>query len=343
MTAPIGIEREPPVPPPLAIRSESPWTTLISIERKVELPGDDLGVSGLVPLAGRLGADEQSQRPILLEKERRFLAGAHGRAFDIACETEPSNETTAPGLVRASLETGGVGLFDTPLQRGAEVADVIGALRLGVVRHRFRRHEVSQPDRLLGQAELARAPVDEALEDISRFRTACAAIGVDRDRVRIDASHPRMQRVDLVGPVRHRDAEPRHELSVLREIGAQVRDDVDPERQKTSLGVERHLGGGHVVAPLRVADKMFGPVGLPPNRLAKPARGFENQGYSRYRKICVPKPPPTSSVRTLRFAGGIFSTFATTSRSACTPWLPRCNVNRPLAGSNDPTAPRGSM
>ena len=187
-------------------------------------------------------------------------------------------QTAAPGLIRAPLEAGGVGLFDTPLQRGAEVADVIGALRLGVVRHRFRRHEVSQPDRLLGQAEFARAPVDEALEDIGRFRTACATIGVDRDRVRIDASHPRMQRVDLVGPVRHRDAQPRHELSVLREIGAQVRDDVDPERQKTALGVERHLGGGHVVAPLRVADKMFGPVGLPPNRLAKPARGFENQG-----------------------------------------------------------------
>ncbi len=87
-----------------------------------------------------------------------------------------------------------------------------------------------------------------------------------------------MQRIDFVGSIRHREAEPRHELSKLREVGAQVGDHVDPQAQEAAIGRQRHLRRRDIVASLRVADEMFRAIGLPPNRPAKPARGLQNQG-----------------------------------------------------------------
>ena len=63
----------------------------------------------------------------------------------------------------------------------------------------------------------------------------------------------------------------------MREIGAEIAEDVDPQRQKPALLVERHFGGRHVVAALRVADEMLAAVGEPAHRTPESPRRLENQ------------------------------------------------------------------
>jgi len=43
----------------------------------------------------------------------------------------------------------------------------------------------------------------------------------------------------------------------LRQIGAHVRNQIDVERKEPMVFVKRNTGGRHVVAALRVADKMI--------------------------------------------------------------------------------------
>ena len=93
----------------------------------------------------------------------------------------------------------------------------------------------------------------------------------------VDAAHARVERFDVVGARRHRRAEPGNIRRELREIGAEIAENVDAQGEKPALLVERHLGGGDVVAALRVADEMLGPVGLPAHGSPQAPRGFENE------------------------------------------------------------------
>ena len=126
-------------------------------------------------------------------------------------------------------------------------------------------------------AELARASVDQPLEHVGRLRTARAAIGVDGNGVGVDAANARVERVDVVAPSRHRGAEPGDVGREQREIGAEIAEDIDPERQKATIGVERHFGRRHIVAPLRVADEMLAAIGEPADRPSETLRRLENE------------------------------------------------------------------
>ena len=78
-------------------------------------------------------------------------------------------------------------------------------------------------------------------------------------------------------------------------------------REEAAVRVERHLGRREVVAALRVAEEMLGPVGRPVHRPADAARPRSGtSGYSRNMKILVPKPPPTSGVTTRMRSGATF-------------------------------------
>ena len=80
---------------------------------------------------------------------------------------------------------------------------------------------------------------------------------------------------------------------------------------------------------------MLAAVGHPLDRAPKRLRAASAaSAYSRYMKLLVPKPPPTSGVITRTFAGSTFSTwFASVSRKPWTPWLEIVRVKLSAAAS----------
>ena len=66
-------------------------------------------------------------------------------------------------------------------------------------------------------------------------------------------------------------------------------------------------------------------------------------GYSRYMKILVPNPPPTSGVTTrMRWGSTFRMCLARILRMSWLPWLPRVRVQRFVDASNSATQARGS-
>ena len=61
------------------------------------------------------------------------------------------------------------------------------------------------------------------------------------------------------------------------EIRAKIAEDIEPQREKPSLGIERHFGCRHVVAALRVANEMLGSIGHPADRAPEPFGRLEYQ------------------------------------------------------------------
>ena len=195
MTAPTGIEREPPVPSPVATRSVSPCTTLMRDERHVEILRDDLRIGRLVPLPVRLRADQHGE-------VARFRRGSPSRSRRrprrcIRYSSQIPMPRIRPRRARrfgALLETRVVGLRKAALQRLLELADVVGAARSACDRASATASRDCARGSRRARGRLARAAVDEPLEHIGRLRPSRAAIGVDRHGVGVDAAHTRMER-----------------------------------------------------------------------------------------------------------------------------------------------------
>ena len=155
-----------------------------------------------------------------------------------------------------------------------ELAGVVDAPHRGRVGHLLRLDEVPRPDLVGRDVHLARCEIDEALDQIGRLGPAGAAIGIDGQRVRIEAAEAEMDALDIVGARSHEPRERRDEGREGREIGAHVGFDVDPEPQDAPFLVERHLGLGDVVASLRIAEEMLGPIADPDDRTADALGGL---------------------------------------------------------------------
>ncbi len=151
------------------------------------------------------------------------------------------------------------------LQRGVVVAGVIKRSDGGLVGER--------PDEiLLAQvggihAELARGDFDQPLHHIGRFRTAGAAIGVDRHGVGVD-------RVDLAIDVRDLVLarqqggieEGRHRRREGRHVSAEIGGGMHLQAGDLAVAVERHLRLGDVVAAVGVGDETFRTLAGPLHR-----------------------------------------------------------------------------
>src|ERR1700722_8855169 len=118
---------------------------LDALDRHVEILGDDLRVGGLVALPGGLGADEHGEIAIPLEPDRTFLALAPGGAFDVARKAESANLPPRPGILRPTLESGLIRLLQAGAHSALEIADIVIAVGVRVIRH------------LVGLDEIARA------------------------------------------------------------------------------------------------------------------------------------------------------------------------------------------
>src|SRR5262249_55090861 len=99
----------------------------------------------------------------------------------------------------------------------------------------------------------------------------------DRQRVGEDAAHADIHGGDRIGAGRHQRPEPRNERTELREIGAEITDDIDLDRLDPATAVERRLDTGDIVAALGVAQKMLGTIGEPLHWPAEATRRLQAQ------------------------------------------------------------------
>ena len=106
--------------------------------------------------------------------------------------------------------------------------------------------------------------VDEAFQDIGRFRPAGAAIGVHRHRMGEHQLHGAMDGRSAVWPGQQRRVVPsRDRHARAGQVAAQIGQGVHAQPDEPALPVERQFRFGAVVTALHVGQEGFGAVGDP--------------------------------------------------------------------------------
>ena len=222
-----------------------------ALGRKPELLGDQLRVGGLVALPARLGADQDGDVAVGVERHVGGLV-AHGAAhLDIGRKPDAAHQALLLGGLGALGKFLPVGDFHRPLHVRGEVAGIVDLAGRGLVGHRARRDEILAPDRIRRHAEFSRGGIDQPLDHIGRLGTSGAAIGIDRHGVGEHRADPAVERLDVVEAGQHAGAAMGNIRPEGRQIRAHVAHQVDIHRQEFAVLGERHLRGGDVVAALR--------------------------------------------------------------------------------------------
>ena len=124
---------------------------------------------------------------VLVQHHGTLLPIAPRGALGIARDAEAADFAPPPRLLRPAGKARMVGLLETGAQRALELADVVVAIGMGVIGHLPGLDEIQRAQFFRRDAELARAFVDQALEHIGRLRPPGAAIGVDGNRMGVNA------------------------------------------------------------------------------------------------------------------------------------------------------------
>ena len=200
------------------------------------------------------------------QRRRRHAAG-----LDVSRKADAAQLAVALGFALALAEALVVVDLQRLLQRSVVVAGVIERRDGSLIRERLDEILLAQVGGI--HAELARADFDQTFDDVSRFRAAGAAIGVDRHGVGIDG-------VDLAIDVRDRVLtrqqggieEGRHRRREGRHIGAEIGGGVHLQAGDLAVAVERHLRLGDVIAAVGVGDETFRTLAGPLHRPVELAR-----------------------------------------------------------------------
>ena len=149
-----------------------------------------------------------------------------------------------------------VGEQQSLVHDGLELAAVVGRAVRGLVGHRLRRNEIPPPQRDRVETVLGRGEIDEALDRAGDVGPSRAAVGRDRNGVRIGAARVRVHRRDPVHAA-HGDGDvARADLRAERRgVGSEVGAIVEAQRQELSVAVERELSGERESAPVVVGQK----------------------------------------------------------------------------------------
>ncbi len=241
--------------------------------RKPELLGDELRISGLVALPGRLGTDQDRDVAVGLEPDVGGFLAHRAANLHIGGKPDAAHQTLLPRRLGAPGKFLPVRNFHRPLHMRGEVARIVDLPSSCFVRHRPRRDKILAPDRIRRHPELARRCIDEALDHVGGIRTPRAAIGINWHGVGEDRADAAMERLDIVKAGQHSGAAVRNVGPEGRQIGAHVAHQIDVHREKLAILGERHPRRGDVIAPLRVAHEVIGAVGGPLDALAQLARG----------------------------------------------------------------------
>ncbi len=209
------------------------------------------------------GARAEAARDI----RRRDAAG-----LDIARVAEAPELAAAQGLLAPVLEARDIGELQHRTQRRLVVAGVVAQRHRRLVRKLGDEVAPPQLDRI--ELDLARRRFNEPLDHVGGFGAAGAAIGIDRHRVGEHRRHLAVDRRRLVLAGEQRGVEDRRDARGERgEVRAQVRRGAHAHRQELAVLVQRELGGGDMVAAVRIGDEGLRAVGVPLHRPAELARG----------------------------------------------------------------------
>jgi hypothetical protein len=160
------------------------------------------------------------------------------------------------------------------------VAGVVGQADRRRVREA--RDEVLAPDRRRVHLQVTRRLLDDAFDDVGRLGAAGAAVRVDRRSVREHRLHLGVDRGRLVlAGQQGRVQDGRHARREGRQVGAHVRDRLHAQREEVALRVGRELGGGHVVAAVRIGQERLAAFGRPLDRPADALARPDERGLFR--------------------------------------------------------------
>ncbi len=215
-----------------------------------------------------LGGFPQADAGAELADQRRRR---HAAGFDVGRKADAAQLAVALGFALALAEAFVVVDLQRLLQRSIVVAGVVERRDRCLIRERLDEILLAQVGGI--HAELAGADFDQPFDDVGRFRTSGAAIGVDRHGVGID-------RVDLAIDVRDLVLarqqggieEGRHRRREGRHIGAEIGGGVHLQAGDLAVAVERHLRLGDVVAAVGVGDETFRALAGPLHRPVELAR-----------------------------------------------------------------------
>ena len=244
---------------------------------EAEMAGDELGVGGGVALAVGLGADQQRRGAVVVEGDGGALGARKGAGLDVGREADAADLAGLSRRRGARREAVVIGKLQRAGQVAVELAAIVVAVALGLVREVGRRDEIAPPDFDRAEAGLAAAGIDQPLDEIGGLGTPGAAVGIDRHRVGVDAAQIRVEHRNVVDAGRHGQPADRNVRPVLVLVGAHVGQQVDAQRQETAVGVHGHLGDREVVAPVGVDEMVLGAIGDPLDRLAETLGGERRQ------------------------------------------------------------------
>ena len=246
--------------------------------------GDDLGEGRLVPLPGRLAADEHRRPAVRIEVQRRPLVAVAAAGIDVEGEPDAAQSRPVPRalplrpgappiarLVPAALRAG-------RLEDGREVAGVVGLAERRAVGHGGGGDQVAAAQRGRAEAQLVRRLVDHALQQVDALRPARAPVGIGRRGVGVGRAHADVERWRGVGADQcAAAADGRDGGPVVRGIGAEIGDVLQLEREEAPVRVERERHAGVEVAGMVVARHGLAAVPHPLDRAAEHAGGEEHE------------------------------------------------------------------
>ena len=250
------------------------------LDRQSKFCCRDLREGGLVALTVGLRTDRHVDRAVLAHPQPGFLIGLAARGFEKAADAETAKPAALPGGAPACGEAYAVGCQEHRVEIVGEGAAVDRGAEGGAIGEGADEVAPAQFCRI--HAELVRGLVDQPLDQVVRLGLAGAAIGVDGRGVGEDATHIHDHRRDVVEPAHGGRGRIGGAAGAERgDIGAEIGDGLDVEREDAAAPVEREPRGAEIVAAVNAAGELLDPLGAPAHRLAMPTGGPEHQRIFR--------------------------------------------------------------
>ena len=195
--------------------------------------------------------------------------GTEAADFDIHREPEADEPAFLARLVALGFQRVPVRRLQRRVERLVVVTRVVDRAHLRLIRELVRLDEVPPPQLGRIHLQLAREHVHRALDEVGRFGTAGAAIGVGRRLVGEDLGQRRANRRDVVGPVRHQHRQRRDRRRQQHVVGADVGDQPHLQAEHLAVLARRDVDVAEDVAPVRGRDERFGSILDPLDRHAE--------------------------------------------------------------------------
>ncbi|HEX4617447.1 MAG TPA: hypothetical protein VH230_16220 [Stellaceae bacterium] len=239
----------------------------------------NLRVARLVPLAVRLGAEDQ-RNPAVVEAYFGEFVRRAARRFEKTADPEPAQPAARSRLGAPRRETSVAGLRQRVVEIGGKAPAIDGHAERAAIGEGG--DHIAPPQAHGVPAVPSGGDVDQPLDQVIRLGLSGAAIGVDRHSVGEDAAHIHKDGRDRVDAAhRRRRRIGRTARSVRRQIGAEIGHGGHVERQPSLRTA---------IAALRPADEFLAPLGDPLDRPPEPPRRPQDQHPFGIEKILHAEP-----------------------------------------------------